>query len=304
LRSISISNADSLSSLVGLEQLSKLQSLSLYGCPSLNNLMILEKLPNLKNLNAYDTGPLHDLSFVRKLKRFSDLFLTISSKTDLSVLSECGWLQDVNLYFQPGEAIQVDLDMPSLEKISFRSTSPWDEERARPLVSFKKLNASNLDSINFFGVSVESLEGLGPVKDIDFYYCDIRSLAGLEKTSVVALDLRGINKVPTSFDSISSVTTLKRLTLPTEEVVVQQLPMRQLRGLANVEYLDTTGISGSLAWLDGWTSLAELKLEKSGRLIDLDVLSRLPKLETISFRGGVTKKDDLPDSIQSRSTFK
>ena len=304
LRSISISNADSLSSLVGLEQLSKLQSLSLYGCPSLNDLMTLEKLPNLKDLNAYDTGPLHDLSFVQKLKRFSDLSLTISSKTNLSVLTECAWLQDVNLYLQSGEAIEVDLDMPSLEKISFRSTSPWDEERARPIVSFKKLNSKNLDSINFFGVSVENLEGISTVKDIDFYYCDIRSLAGLAKTSVVALDLSGINKVPASFDSISSVTTLKRLTLPTEEVVVQQLPMHQLRGLANVEYLDTTGLSGSLAWLEGWTSLTWLKLEKSGRLIDLDILSKLPKLETIIFRGAVTKKDDLLESIQSRSTFK
>lgn len=304
LRSVSISNADSLSSLVGLEQLSKLQSLSLYGCPSLNDLTILEKLPNLKDLNAYDTGPLHDLSFVRKLKRFSDLFLTISSKTNLTVLSECAWLHDINLYLQPGESIEVDLDMPSLEKISFKSTSPWDEERARPLVSFKRLSASNLDTINFFGVSVKSLEGLSSVKDIDFYYSDIRSLAGVEKTSAVSLDLRGINKVPASFASISSVTTLKRLTLPTEEGVAQQLPMHQLRGLASVECLDTTGLSGSLAWLDGWASLTELKLEKSGRLNDLDVLSKLHKLETISFRGAVTKKDELPESIQSKSTFK
>lgn len=304
LRSVSISNADSLPSLVGLEKLSKLQSLSLYGCPSLNDLMILEKLPNLKDLNAYNTGPLHDLSFVLKLKRFNDLFLTISSKTNLSVLSECTWLQDIKLYFQPGEEIEVDLDMPSLEKISFRSTSPLDEERSRPLLSFKRLSAINLDSITFNGVSVKSLEGLSTVKNIDFYYCDILSLAGLEGTSVVSLDLGGINKLPASFDSISSAASLKRLTLPNEEAVAQQLPMLQLRGLDSVEYLDTTGLSGSLAWLDGWTSLTELKLEKSGRLTDLDVLSKLPALEKISFRGGLTKKDELPESINSKSTFK
>jgi len=304
LRKISISNAPSLGAVTGIEKLNKLQSFSIYDCPNLTDLMALSDLSNIKDLSVYDTGPLSSIAFVQELKRINDFSVTVSSKTDLSCLKNCPWIEDLTLHLKPGEAIKLNVEMPRLQKLSIRSSSPWGDAVLRPKVSFDNLAIDNLIYIHFFGISLDSFIGICHVKDIDFYYCDVRSFSGIEGTALVNLDLRGIDNMPFAFFNFADLGALRRLTLPNDATVGLQLQLNALHGLSEIEFLDTTGLHGSLKWLDGWDSLRELRLEKSGRLIDLEVLSKLPKIETISFRGGIVKKDELPDSVQSKSIFK
>jgi hypothetical protein len=304
LRTLSISNAERITSLSGLERLQKLQSLSLYGCPSLTDLSVIENLPNLKDLSAYDTGPINDLSFVKQLKRFNDLFLTISPQVNLSVLKECPWIEEATFYLKPGEKIQIDLEMKGLNRLSIRSTSPWNEEVSKPQIIFKNLVAPKLESLNFFGVTLSNFNGICSVKDIDFYYASLNSLVGIEKTNVISLGLRGVDNVPESIQSLASTSSLRRLTLPNDETVGRSLPMDSFMAMSQVEELETTWLSGSVQWLSGWNSLSELSLDNSERLIDLEVLEQLPKLRTLSLRRSAVNKDDLPESIQVKSTFK
>jgi hypothetical protein len=304
LRKLSISNAPSLGTVSGIEKLNKLQSFSIYDCPNMRDLMALSDLSNIKDLNIYDTGPLGSIAFAEKLKRINDLSVTVSSKTDLSCLKNCPWIEDLTLHLKPEEDLRLNIEMPQLQKLSIRSSSPWGDAALRPTVSFDKLAVLNLNYIHFFGISLVGFNGICHVKDIDFYYCDVRSFSGIEATSLVALDLRGIDKMPLEFFNFANLSALRRLTLPNDETVGRQLQLNALQGLSEIEFLDTTGLHGSLKWLEGWNSLRELRLEKSGRLIDLDVLSKLPKIETLSFRGGIVKKDQLPDSVQSKSIFK
>jgi hypothetical protein len=266
--------------------------------------MALSDLSNIKDLSVYDTGPLSSIAFVQELKRINDLSVTVSSKTDLSCLKNCAWIEDLTLYLKPGEAIRLNVEMPRLQKLSIRSSSPWEDAALRPTFSFDNLAIDNLIYIHFFGISLDSFNGICNVKDIDFYNCDIRSFSGIEATALVNLDLRGIDNMPFAFFNFADLVALRRLTLPNDENVGRQLQLNALQGLSEIEFLDTTGLHGSLKWLEGWDSLRELRLEKSGRLIDLEVLSKLPKIETISFRGGIVKKDELPDSVQSKSIYK
>jgi hypothetical protein len=304
LRKVSISNASNLTSVNGIGGLKKLQSFSVYGCKNLTDFSTLSALNNIKYLTVYDAGPVSNLSFVKNLKRINDLSLTISSDADLSSLKDCEWIEDVTLHIRPGETLELDLEMPELQKLSLRSTSPWDDTVSRPLVKVKNLKVKNLLSLNFFGINLEDFSGICHVKDIDFYYCGIKSFTGIFSTIVEALDLRGVDDIPVSLSELASLHMLKRLTLPNDENVGRLLQMSPLSGLAGIEYLDTTGLHGSIKWLEGWNSLKELRLEKCGRLLDLDVLSKLPLIGSISFRGGVIKKDELPDSIQTKSIFK
>ena len=78
---------------------------------------------------------------------------------------------------------------------------------------------------------------------------------------------------------------------------------KELVGCAQVQHLQTSSYSGSLAFLAGWDSLRRLDLRNSGELTDLETLCQLPSLVEIRLRGSAMKRDTWPKALQDRLDF-
>jgi hypothetical protein len=330
---LKISDCHALTSLQGLQGCDQLKGLSLSDCPSLTDLSVLSGMPELSvSSTAYsynhslslDSGVgISDLRFVTGLKAVHNLELRLSSSADTSPFLECPWIKDVKLTL---ESWNIDLssfrhcssldircrdetgnhrwnyELPLLTNLDVMGghhqfdelQAPKIEDVGLSMVSVSTLKGlSSCRSFHAGGSTLASLDGLGPVRELRLWDCEINSFNGVESASITVLDLT--HGKCAGLTQIGHIATLQTLKFNSE---LKSAALLELPACPQIRALEIPGYTGSLAFLSTWTSLEELDLRHSGKLTDLDALSGLTALKKIRIRGATIKKDAWPAALK------
>lgn len=322
-----------LSSLQGLQGCTGLKGLSLSKCPNLTDLSVLSGMSELArspgNIYGGDTlrldagRGLSDLRFVTGLKAAKRLQLSLSPTVDTTPFLECPWITDVQLTL---ESWNIDLssfrhcssldlrcsekegthrwayDLPALTTLEVMGGHhQFDALQAPQLesVQFTRASAASLRglaacrSFTANDLTLESLDGLGPVQDLRLWDCTFKSLSGVESAVITELNLtRGTYSGLAAVGRIATLKTLKfNAQMPSATV-------RELPSCPQIRALEIPGYEGSLAFLATWTGLEDLDLRNSGELSDLDALTGLKALKKIRIRGATIKRDAWPTALK------
>ena len=328
-----------LTSLQGLQGCTGLKGLSLSKCPNLTDLSVLAGMPELalspgdtygSHCVRLDPGRgISDLRFVTGLKAVQHLELRLSPAADTTPFLQCPWITTVHLTleswdidlssFRHCSALEIrcsddagthrwTYDLPALTNLEVMGGHhQFDGLQAPQLekVHLKRASAASLQglsacrSLTANHVTLESLDGLGPVQDLRLWDCTVNSLSGVESAVITELNLTsGTYSGLAAVGRIATLQTLKfNAQLPS--AALQELPP-----CPQIRALEIPGFGGSLAFLGGWTALEALDLRNSGELTDLDALTGLKALKKIRIRGATNKRDTWPaamkDSLDTR----
>lgn len=266
---------------------------------------------------------LSDLRFITGLKAANRLELSLSPTADTTPFLESPWITEVQLTL---ESWNIDLssfrhcsslnvrcsdergthrwayDLPALTTLEVMGgRHQFDAMQATKLESVQLTRASaaslrGLSACRSFtanDLTLETLEGLGPVQDLSLWDCTFKSLSGVESTVITELNLT--SGTYSGLAAVGRIATLQKLKfnaqIPSEAV-------RELPPCPQIRALEIPGYAGSLAFLSAWTALEELDLRNSGKLTDLDALAGLAALQKIRIRGAVIKKDSWPAALK------
>lgn len=174
---------------------------------------------------------------------------------------------------------------------------------------FSGLVAPALKTFNSWGrwsqgrTLLDNLRGLAQVEDFTFWSSSIASLDGLQGSPVKELNLGSLEGRLENLAALAEMPQLRRLTLPSDQDVLNHDALQALPPLPELESLTLQGYSGSLAFLAGWTGLQTLDLQQSGAMTDLETLIALPALETIMLRGAHLKRNAWPEALQGKLEY-
>lgn len=322
-----------LTSLHGLQGCTGLKGLSLSKCPSLTDLSVLSGMAELAltpgtfyggdGLRLDPGHGLSDLRFITGLKAANRLELSLSPTADTTPFLECPWITEVQLTI---ESWNVDLssfrhcsslnvrcsdergthrwayDLPALTTLEVMGgRHQFDAMQATKLESVQLTRASaaslrGLSACRSFtanDLTLETLEGLGPVQDLSLWDCTFKSLSGVESTVITELNLT--SGTYSGLAAVGRIATLQKLKFNAQ---IPSAVVRELPPCPQIRALEIPGYAGSLAFLSAWTALEELDLRNSGKLTDLDALAGLAALKKIRIRGAVIKKDSWPVALK------
>jgi internalin A len=174
---------------------------------------------------------------------------------------------------------------------------------------FSGLVAPALKTFNSWGrwsqgrTVLDNLRGLAQIEDFTFWSSSIASLDGLQGSPVKELNLGSLEGRLENPAALAEMPHLRRLTLPSDQEVLNHDALQALPPLPELESLTLQGYSGSLAFLAGWTGLQTLDLQQSGAMTDLETLIALPALETIMLRGAHLKRNAWPEALQGKLEY-
>jgi hypothetical protein len=149
-----------------------------------------------------------------------------------------------------------------------------------------------------------SLLGVGHASEISFQISECQSLDGLEESPIESLDIYYSAHERKSLPSVNlmrKLPSLKKLRIGSG---LTDLHAKELTDCENIQRLETSSFTGSLAFLKGWTQLSFLDLQNSGELTSLETLCELPSLNEIRLRGSAMKRDRWPKALQDKLIFK
>jgi hypothetical protein len=328
-----------LTSLQGLQGCTGLKGLGLSECPSLTDLSVLSGMSELALTpgNIYGSDGLRldpgqgisDLRFVTGLKAANRLQVSLSPTADTTPFLESPWITKVQLTL---ESWNIDLssfrhcssldvrcsdkrgthrwayDLPALTNLEVMGGHhQFDGLQAPQLekVHLKRASAASLRglsacrSLTANHVTLESLDGLGPVQDLRLWDCTVNSLSGVESAVITELNLT--SGTYSGLAAVGRIATLQTLKFNAQ---IPSAALQELPPCPQIRALEIPGFGGSLAFLGGWTALEELDLRNSGELTDLDALTGLKALKKIRIRGATIKRDAWPvalkDSLDTR----
>jgi hypothetical protein len=324
-------------SLQGLENASGLHQLVVDGVGQLCDFSAMNGMHSLKSFpNQYRSEYIditnftvqNNIQFAAGLKSATSLYFKLTGRIDFSPLAGLKTLLTVKL-----ELDTLDQDFSPLENIRSLEITLVDPKTGYTITSNKTPKPEHhyvwteqflqLERLDISGGThdlshlkaprltafharsrVPSLVGVGHVSDIYFHMSECQSLEGLEDSPLESLDIyyniRDRQSLP-SVKVIHKLKNLKKLRIGPE---LTALHAKELLGCVNVERLDATGFTGSLAFLKGWSQLVFLDLRNSGDLTNLEILSELPSLTEIRLRGSVMKRETWPKALQDRLSFK
>lgn len=333
ITTLKLEDCPALTSLQGLQGCTGLKGLSLSKCPSLTDLSVLSGMSELaltpgtfygSDSVRLDPGRgLSDLRFVTGLKAASRLELRLSPTADTTPFLDCPWITKVQLTLE-----SWDVDLSSFRHCSSLNVRCSDERGAHrwaydlPALTtlevmggqhqFDALQAPQLENVQLTRASaaslrglsacrsftanvltLESLDGLGPVQDLRLWDCTFKSLRGVESAVITELNLtRGTYSGLAAVGRIATLQTLKF------NAQIPSAAVRELPACPQIRALEIPGYEGSLAFLATWTGLEDLDLRSSGELSDLDALTGLKALKKIRIRGATIKRDAWPAALK------
>ncbi len=338
LHTLKLEECKALQSLEGLQGATRLEMITASGCEALRDFSAMSGLQALRvfpgwslrspRIDFASFGALTDIGFVTGLRGAEAIELKLQGRVDLSALAQLPQLQALSLELDTLEQdfsplsglrkLQIDLIDPATGYSSSPQGKPqpgqshaWRGEF--PLLETLRVTggAHDLSQLRapaltaFEGYSrLTSLKGVGHAAKLTFYLADCESLDGLAGSPVTSLDLHYLEKHTAKLPSFAVIHEVPNLhTLRIAPTLTPQ-HARELTGCVQVQCLQAHGYRGSLAFLAGWTQLAEIDLRDSGELTDLEMLCTLPSLTLVRLRGAALKRESWPKALQDRLDFR
>lgn len=338
LKTLKLERCGALQSLQGLEGATQLTMISASDCEALSDFTAMAGLPALTvfpgwslrsgSINLTGHAPQSQVDFVAGLKAAESLSLKLHGRVDLSAVARLPGLRSLEL-----DVDTLDQDfspLAGLRELEIRLIDPKDGysrsvkgepkpgERHVWQGSFPVLEslvlhggAHELEQIEapalttFEGhCQLSSLRGVGHASTLKFNVQSCKSLDGLAGSPVTELSLHYFDpkgaKLP-SFALVHEVPGLRKIQIGQS---LTERHAKELTGCAQVQALQAYGYSGSLAFLAGWTQLAEIDLRNSGTLTDLETLCDLPSLTLVRLKGAAMKREAWPKALQDRLDFR
>jgi hypothetical protein len=253
----------------------------------------------LKLTGRIDLLPLAGLPQLQSVKLELDTldqdFSPLAGQRELSIFlidPETGYSKSPTAKNQPGQKYVWSGEFLQLEKLEVSGGEHDISQMQAPrLTTFQSWSR------------MPTLHGVGHASQIKFLmaYCD--SLDGLEGSPIESLDIHYNPRDTESLPSVQVLHQLPQLKFLGIGSALTDRHAKELVGCAQVQHLQTSSYSGSLAFLAGWDSLRRLDLRNSGELSDLETLCGLPSLVEIRLRGSAMKRDTWPKALQDRLDF-
>lgn len=291
------------SSLEGIEQLSKLQSLAVQG--PVSDLQVLENLAELKSLHLLSKSygqslSLPDLPQLQHLSidnvRIQNLTETLSDKTNLLTLSVIG-----NGYYDEIDWAEMT-HLTQLRELELEASYSSNYESLAQLTALEKLRLvnANLRTLSFLPKLPNLIEldiSYNPLYD----FTAMNELTGLQKLTLGGLrmedaswlsEMTGLQELIISDISNSNGFDLSHISGLSQLTKLQLSNIRNLRqvdslaGLTNLTHLEMVSNNlSSVAFLAKLTKLEELSLENNERISDISHLNQLSNLQTLNLSG-------------------
>jgi len=333
LEKITFRDCPNLNSLNGLECASNLRSLQIYswdGGMPLTNAMALANKPKLSvdegdlDLSCWGDSPsfLDSLDFVTGLSSVRALTANISATTSLKPLLQAPWIKKLSLKFNSEEidvasfvnAVNLTVEFPDRDEIPTGKkeaaliwNSAFTELTSLSVTNgehdFSQFTAPNIQSVSLSSSNLKNLEGFSGAVELDVTSCSLPTLAGIEKCKLTKFDISNVDETTKNIESLKEISSLVELTIKELRFYDKSIP-NQLKNLSQIQKLRALRFAGSLAFLEGWTSLRVLDLMQSGELKDIEILNTLPKLEKIRLNGAQMKRESWPAHLQTLLDYK
>ena len=337
LESLTIQQCPALLTLQGLEAAIGLNRLVVDGSEQLRDFSAMSGMHSLKGFPRYyglesvdlsNFTSLSDIQFASGLKSAKSLKFKLTGRVDFSPLARLENLESVKLEldtlnqdFVPlanMRELEIDLVDPktgytisSDKKLKAEHRYVWASEF--PMLEklrvdggehdMSLLRAPRLKSFASYS-RMPSLLGVGHASEIIFQISECQSLDGLEESPIESLDIYYSSHERKSLPSVNlmrKLPSLKKLRIGSG---LTDLHAKELTDCENIQRLETSSFTGSLAFLKGWTQLSFLDLQNSGELTSLETLCELPSLNEIRLRGSAMKRDRWPKALQDKLVFK
>ncbi len=338
LHTLKLERCGSLQSLKGLEGATQLAMITASDCDALRDFTAMAGLRALTvfpgwslrssdiNLSGYEA--LTDVGFLAGLKSAESLQLKLKGRVDLSPIATLSRLQSLTL-----ELDTLDQDfspLRHLKALDIELTDPKTgysrslEGRAKPGEShvwqgefpvletlevsggehdLSQLRAPALQTFKSYS-RLTSLRGVGHASTLEFQLEACSSLEGLAGSPVTSLNLYCSPRKGVKLPSLAVIHEVPGLhTVRIGQTLTEQ-HAQELTGCAQVRRLQANHYAGSLAFLTGWTQLAEIDLRDSGELSSLETLCDLPSLSLVLLRGAAMKREAWPKALQDRLDFR
>jgi hypothetical protein len=269
-------------------------------------------------------GALSDVGFLTGLASADSLSLNLQGRVDLSAFAHMPRLQSLDLDldtldqdFTPLaglKELKVRLESSGVRSLSGQATAcefhAWQGDflALETLTlhgghhDLAQLRAPALKA--FKGAPrLTSLRGVGHASTLEFRVGSCDSLDGLAGSPVTSLDLSSSYREGEQSPSLALVREVPGLQTVKIGPSLSEQHALELTGCAQVQHLRARGYAGSLAFLAGWSQLAEIDLIDSGELTDLETLCGLPSLKFVRLRRSAMKRDTWPKALQDRLDF-
>jgi len=334
LKELNLDRCVSLQSLKGLQGALQLEKIAVSDCGALRDLTAMSGLPALTHFPGWSLrsgriylskfGALSDVGFLVGLASADSLSLDLQGRVDLSALAHMPRLQSLDLRL---DTLDQDFKpLAGLKDLNVQLTS--DDSRSLPgqgtasefyawQGDFRALETLTLYGGHhdlaqlrapalkaFKGARrLTSLRGVGHASTLEFQVGSCDSLDGLAGSPVTSLDLSSSYREGEQSPSLALVREVPGLQAVCIGPSLSEQHARELTGCAQVQQLRARGYAGSLAFLAGWSQLAEIDLMDSGELTDLETLCDLPSLVQIRLRRSAMKRETWPKALQDRLDF-
>jgi hypothetical protein len=331
LKALNLDRCVSLQSLKGLQGAVQLEKIAVSDCGALRDLTAMSGLPALTDFPGWSGridlskfGALSDVGFLTGLASADSLSLNLQGRVDLSAFAHMPRLQSLDLDldtldqdFTPLaglKELKVRLESSGVRSLSGQATAcefhAWQGDflALETLTlhgghhDLAQLRAPALKA--FKGAPrLTSLRGVGHASTLEFRVGSCDSLDGLAGSPVTSLDLSSSYREGEQSPSLALVREVPGLQTVKIGPSLSEQHALELTGCAQVQHLRARGYAGSLAFLAGWSQLAEIDLINSGELTDLETLCGLPSLKFVRLRRSAMKRDTWPKALQDRLDF-
>ena len=327
LKELYIYRAENLKSLKGIEGSIEMTNITISDCPQLVDINVISKMPRLASTWLRNTGRISDVEFIKGLRAITDLDIIVDSRTSLTPFASAPWINSLSLrihescpdlsslrfiknlklitthdLMRPPINVSWNVTLPDLCELSVRGG----------VHDFKEMNAPKLVSANFEGCCAfeNDFRGLGGVTKLKFrpwhaeypWYAEYKanSLDGLQDSVIEELDLSAFKDSLKDLSAIGAMAQLRELRLP----VLDRGVLETITSANQIESLTCRGFEGSLAWVGSLKGLRVLGLQHSGLLTDMEIISGLPRLETVLLRGAKSKRESWPEAIRGKLDYR
>ena len=292
-------NVSDLVSIKGLEHFISLKILNIHYAHSLESIMPLRELHNLRELYLPFSN-IQNLHPLAKLKQLEVLDLKRNYPEDLEPLSQLSNLKELDLNANNIKSIDSLKNLSQLEKLDL------SQNQIKNIEALGKLK--ELQQLNLWGNKIEDISSLSKLTRLQEL-----QLQGNEIKDIKALkDLKELDKLIISRNPIEDITPLKNLT-NLKIIDLPEIKTADLKVLSNLKSLEKLKIevngTMSLTYLANLKQLKKLSLKVKGtvnldqlkeleqleqfnirsteRIEDINLISNLEQLETLSLSGGV-----------------
>lgn len=338
LQTLRIERCPALRSLKGLEGAAQLTRLTV---DESEQLVDFSAMAGLRSLQAFPAryfrsddvdfsgfATLSDIQFAAGLQAATALKFKLTGRVDLSPLAGLPQLESVALELDTLEqdcsplsrlkALDLQLIDPktgysrSVEgKAKPEHRHAWRGEF--PLLESLEVSGGEHDLAQLRAPALQafksysrliSLRGVAHASSLEFRVDACESLDGLAGSPVTKLDLYYVVRKGTKLPSLAVIHEVPELQTLRIGPSLTEAHLRDLSACAQVQRLQANHYSGSLAFLAGWTQLADIDLRDSGELTDLETLCSLPSLTQVRLRGAAIKREAWPKALQDRLDFR